>query len=372
VVNLVIHERALSLRCPFLFFELMKKRIHHKLISLLLYGIVIIACNDSSKHVDPPINEKTFTNPILSSAPDPWVIQYDNSYYVTYTTGNNLELIRTPEMSDVSQGQLKTIWTPPATGLNSKNIWAPELHQIDGKWYFYYAADDGTNENHRMWVLENSGSDPFAGTWTDKGQVLLPDNKWAIDGTILQLQGQFFFLWSGWEGDQNLQQNIYICKMTNPWTSEGERIILSQPTFSWEKSGGPPFVNEAPQWLVHDNKIFITYSASGCWTDDYVLGLLSAEINSNLLDPQSWTKSQAPVFAKNPSALAYAPGHNCFFKSKDGSEDWLTYHANDQSGEGCGDARSMRMQKLTWTNNQPSFGQPVAVGLSIPVPSGEN
>ena len=26
--------------------------------------------------------------------------------------------------------------------MNSKEIWAPELHFIQGKWYFIYAADD--------------------------------------------------------------------------------------------------------------------------------------------------------------------------------------------------------------------------------------
>ena len=53
------------------------------------------------------------------------------------------------------------VWTAPRRGGNSDNVWAPELHLIDGRWYIYFAADDGRNENHRMWVLEGEGSNPL-------------------------------------------------------------------------------------------------------------------------------------------------------------------------------------------------------------------
>ena len=338
---------------------------------ILVFFSLVLSCDDPSSG-QPRHEDETFTNPVLTSAPDPWVIQQGDFYYVTYTTGNNLKLIRTSEMSELSQGEVRTIWSPPAGGPGSKNIWAPELHFIQGKWYYYYAADDGQNENHRMWVLENSHPDPFQGTWTEKGEVALPDDKWAIDGTIAERNGELYFLWSGWDGDVNVQQNIYICKMANPWTAVGERIRLSQPDFAWEKSGGPPYVNEAPQWLTHDDEIFITYSASGCWTDEYSLGLMTTDVTADLLNPDSWNKSNEPIFTKNESSLAFGPGHNSFFKSKDGTEDWLTYHANDASGAGCGDDRSMRMQKFTWENGRPFFGTPVALGLSLSVPSGED
>jgi GH43 family beta-xylosidase len=44
----------------------------------------------------------------------------------------------------------------------SKELWAPELHFIKGKWYMYFAADDGNNNNHRIYVLENPTADPTA------------------------------------------------------------------------------------------------------------------------------------------------------------------------------------------------------------------
>jgi GH43 family beta-xylosidase len=254
--------------------------------------------------------------------------------------------------------------------MNSKEIWAPEIHYIDNAWYFYYAADDGKNANHRMWVLENKSADPFQGTWTDKGQLNLPDGKWAIDGTVLSQNGQLYFLWSGWEGDTDARQDIYMTKMSNPWTADGPRVRLSKPELPWELAGSPPGVNEGPEVLKHDGKVFIVYSASGCWTDDYTLGLLKADENSDLINPASWTKFTQPVLTKNPEGQAYGPGHCSFFVSPNGQQDWILYHANPQTGQGCGNNRSIRMQPFTWkSDGTPEFGKAAALDVALEKPA---
>lgn len=339
-------------------------------VVLFFFLLLVFSCEEKSDPTPAPVEPNTFKNPVLNSSPDPWVFQRGARYYVTFTTGNNITLLVTEEMSDLALAENKIVWTPPAAGLNSKNIWAPEIHYVVDRWYIYYAADDGKNENHRMWVLENTSDDPLQGTWIDRGKLPLPGDKWAIDGTLGTINGVYYFAWSGWESDENIRQDIYIVKMLDPLTPISDRIKISSPGLPWELAGGVPAVNEAPQFLIHDN-VFITYSASGCWTDEYSIGLLSAT-GGNLLDASSWVKSDQPLLTKNAAALAYGPGHNSFFKSKDGDEDWLTYHANLNPGAGCGDERSMRMQKFTWQNGKPFFGEPVTPGRAIKVPSGEN
>lgn len=320
----------------------------------------------------PPPPANTFTNPLLSSGPDPWVIKKETNYYYTHTLGNRIAIWKTPKMSELKNVSSQTIWTAPSSGPNSKNVWAPELHFIDNKWYAYYAADDGVNANHRMYVLENTSADPLTGTWESKGKISDPTNKWAIDGTVLNHNGLLYFIWSGWEGDVDVKQNLYIAKMQNPWTIEGNRVLISTPTYDWETIGSPD-VNEGPAALKNSNgKLFVTYSASGCWNDDYSLGLLTLKEGGNPLNAADWIKNTTPVFTKNTSGGAYGPGHNSFFKSYDGTEDWILYHANQASGQGCGDARNPRMQKFTWNGDgTPNFGQPVAIGASIKKPSGE-
>jgi GH43 family beta-xylosidase len=116
----------------------------------------------------------------------------------------------------------------------------------------------------------------------------------------------------------------------------------------------------------------LIYSASGCWTDDYALGMLTLKDGGDPLIAGDWTKSPTPVFSKNVSGSVYGPGHNSFFKSKDGTEDWILYHANSASGKGCTDARAPRMQKFTWNQDgTPNFGTPVNMFTNITKPAGE-
>ncbi|RYY37093.1 MAG: glycosyl hydrolase family 43 [Sphingobacteriaceae bacterium] len=323
---------------------------------------------------------KTFTNPILPGGADPWIIHKDGFYYYMNTTGRNLTLRKTKHIADLSNAPKKVIWTPPQGTPYSKEIWAPEIHFLQNKWYVYFAADDGKNKNHRLYVLENSSADPLQGEWKFKGQITDPTNKWAIDGSVYTHKGQMYFIWSGWEGDENGQQNIYISKMKNPYTIEGKRVKISSPQYDWEKIGdlhdaGNPAhvnVNEGPEILAHGDKLFLIYSASGCWTDYYALGMLTASANADLLKPASWTKSTQPVFKKSEENSVYAPGHNSFFKSPDGTEDWILYHANPKPGCGCGGQRSPRMQKFNWNSDgTPHFGIPVKEGEELAVPSGD-
>jgi GH43 family beta-xylosidase len=339
----------------------------------LMMVVLSLSCRDAHETAPPsPDDTGKFRNPVLTAGPDPWVIEKNDTYYVTHTTGNSLKLYETQAMSQLGQATSKTIWTPPSSGPNSKEIWAPEIHFVNNAWYFYYAADDGNNANHRMWVLENTSPDPFQGTWTDKGQLHLPDDKWAIDGTIFELQGQLYFLWSGWEGDTNVEQDIYITRMADPLTPTGNRQRLSAPQLSWETSGSPPAVNEGPQFLQHGDEIFIVYSAGGCWTDDYSLGLLSASATADPMDASAWTKSTTPLLSKYPEGQAFGPGHCSFFSSPDSTEDWILYHANPQSGQGCGNKRSIRMQPYRWSaDGLPQFDKPAALDVALPKPSGE-
>jgi GH43 family beta-xylosidase len=323
--------------------------------------------------------QQTFTNPLLPSGADPWCIYKDGYYYYTHTTGRNISIWKTKSIANLRSAERKVVFTPPATGPYSKELWAPEIHFLQGKWYIYFAADSGRNINHRLFVLENSSADPLQGEWTMKGKLETPDDKWSIDGSLFEYKKQLYLIWSGWEGDVNGQQKIYIAKMKNPWTVEGKRVKLSSPEYPWERNGNisnpddPPnvYVNEGPEVLVHGNKLFLIYSASGCWTDSYTLGMLTAKSNSDLMNPSSWKKSPEPVFKQSVENSVYAPGHNSFFTSPDGKEDYILYHANSKPGQGCGGFRSPRAQKFTWNKDgTPNFGVPVKEGEVLPAPSG--
>ncbi len=352
----------------------------------LFLFILCLACSPTEKQGEgpeskPSQNTESFTNPLLSQGADPWVIQKDGIYYYTHTGGNRIELRSTPRMEELAGTAPLTIWTSPENQEYSKQLWAPELHFLDGKWYMYFAAsyDSGTenslNENRRMFVLENSSSSPMNANWIFKGKVTDVTDHWAIDATVLELKGQKYFIWSGWKTkDHNSntgRQQLYIAKMINPWTLDGSRVMISEPTYSWERNG---LVNEGPEVLKNEvGEVFLFYSCSGCWTDDYKLGVLSLKVNGDPLNPNDWVKNSEPMFVKNAQKSVFAPGHNSFFKSPDGCEDWILYHANKNAGDGCGSLRSPRMQKISWNQaGFPVLGAPVGINEQLIVPSSGN
>src|SRR5215213_3353681 len=139
-------------------------------------------------------------NPLIAGpAADPWMIFHNGFYYFCESRNASDIYIRKAEhFLNIGQDEGVRVWTPPRRGMNSKNVWAPELHFINGKWFIYYAADNGKNENHRMWVLESKTSDPL-GDYICRG--CLETEGWAIDGTIFTNdKGEMFFTWSGWPG----------------------------------------------------------------------------------------------------------------------------------------------------------------------------
>ena len=333
---------------------------------------------------------RALVNPLLPSGPDPWIAYRGGFYYYIHSTGKGIAIRKTAHLAALAEVPDRTVWTAPPQGPYSHGIWAPELHFLKDAWYIYFAADAGTNQTHRVWALENLDPDPLSANWTLKGKVADPSDKWAIDATVFELDGRMYMVWSGWEGDVNGVQSLYIGELANPWTLKG-RVRLSTPEYPWEKIGdnrvkrapetnpgddvAEPLhidVNEGPAFLRHGDKVFLVYSAAACWTDTYSVGMLTAAAGSDLLNPASWKKSAKPLLWQSPESRAFGTGHNGFFQSPDGTQDWIIYHANSEPDQGCKNRRSPRAQPIRWqADGTPDFGRPVPVGMPIPPPSGE-
>jgi GH43 family beta-xylosidase len=313
-----------------------------------------------------PADAPTFTNPLLPSGPDPWITQVDGVYYYTHTLGNRIALWRTENVADLGKAEKRVVWTPPATGPNAHSIWAPELHRLGGKWYLYYSATASgfKDDKHRaVFVLENAGEDPMAGEWVDRGRVNTAHS--GIDGTVFAHGGKHYFVYSPYIGPDSA---LAIAEMENPWTLKGPENVIARPDRPWEKQGGRQIL-EGPEFLPGPKgDLFLTYSASACWSDDYALGLLHAPAGSDPLDPSAWSKAPQPAFKKGNGV--YATGHNGFFVSPDGTENWIVYHANPGPDMKCTAQRAPHIQRFGWSQDGwPEFGEPVAEGVPVSVPS---
>lgn len=302
-------------------------------------------------------------NPIAPIGNDPWVIQKDGIYYYCYSWDSGIWVNANKRLEQVVQFTGKKVWVPEPTGRCSKHVWAPELHFLQGKWYIYFAADDGMNAHHRMFVLEAKTPDP-TGPFAFKGQLRLEPDKWAIDGSVLTLRGALYFIWSGWPGDTDVEQDMYIVRMTDPTTTIGKRVLISSPQYAWEKKGRP-LVNEGPTALYNGDKVFIVYSASGSWGNHYCLGLLTLTGNDPM-QASSWKKCPTPVFSGTASVIS--PGHASFTKSPDGKEDWIVYHAARHANAGWD--RNTRIQPYRWdADGSPVFGRPIPGRVKMAAPA---
>lgn len=187
-------------------------------------------------------NVTNFYNVIMQTGADPWVYKHtDGYYYNTFVNASGVMVRRSKTITGIEAGERSLAWSPVKGTMYSSNVWAPEMHYLkdtDGqyKWYIYFAADNGTNANHRMYVLENASADPMSGSWTFKGKITDATDRWAIDGTVLRVGDQHYFIWSGWEDTDGSFQNLYIARMSNPWTISSQRVLLSTPEYDWETS----------------------------------------------------------------------------------------------------------------------------------------
>lgn len=384
---------------------------------VLVGALLVLGIGVTPSHAHTNGASDTFTNPIVTSpAADPFITVHQGEYLMTYTTGVRLVLRRAASVADLAHVAPKVVWDPrtlaePAE--RSFHLWAPELHRLrspeDGgyHWYFYYSAGSESPESVKgLHVLESAGDDP-SGPYRHKGALGV---GYSIDPTIhttgtprptaeacrrggcSQRGGraepsETFIFWSSHRvgaadgsivAEEGVGQSLWVARLQNPWTVEGDGVQISQATYPWEMATGP--VNEGPSVIENAGKLHVVYSASGCTSDLYNLGRLTVDRDADLLDPLTWVPSKhpLPVFIMSHRNGVYGVGHNGFFRSPDGTENWIVYHAHDnpgapvRGGGGCGGVRTTRAQQFTWNaDGTPNFGEPVALAEAQPLPSGD-
>ncbi len=338
-----------------------------QLLALSLLSI-LPACAQNTQPAMKP-NAPTFTNPLKTEGADPCLFFHEGWYYLSTTTAVDVRLRRARRLNDLKTAADVQVWKDD-TPTRFRDMWAAEFHLLDSgngpRWYLYYTAADGkADNNHRMYVCESAGTDPL-GPYTFKAQLRTdPEDKhYAIDGNILKLaNGDLYMVWCGRPSPTG--QGLYIQRMTNPWTLTGARTYLNADGF------GCDVVREGPEVLQRNGRIFLTYSMCGASTPDYRLSMLVADEGADLLKPESWKQYPKLLMARVDQNGVYGPGHHFFFKSPDGTQDWIAYHAKSSTKDTYAD-RSTRAQMFTWNEDgTPKLPIPVALGEPVVAPSGE-
>lgn len=274
--------------------------------------------------------------PLIPQRADPFIYQHTDGYYyftASVPAFDLIELRRAKTIRGLRDAAAKVVWRRHETGPMSKNIWAPEIHFWDGKWYVYFAAAEADADragcyDHRMYVLENAAPNPLEGVFAEKGRINTGWESFSLDGTVFSHEGKRYYVWAQRDASIPGNSNLYIAEMENPWTLKLPAVLLSKPEFDWECQGF--LVNEGPAVLKHGGMLFLTYSGSA--TDQrYSMGLLSIRQDQDPLDASRWHKSPAPVMVTDEARGLYGPGHNSFTVDEEG-RDVLVFHARPYPG----------------------------------------
>ena len=276
---------------------------------------------------------------------EPWILQRADPYVYRHTDGNyyftasipaydRIVLRRSETLAGLKDAEEVTVWEKHKEGIMSEHIWAPELHYLDGKWYIYFAGGDKDDIwAIRPYVLECADTDPLTGVWTEKGKMGRADadefsfEAFSLDATVFENKGKHYYVWAEKVGVGKQISNLYIGEMETPYKLKTVQVLLTSPDYDWERVGF--WVNEGPAVIHHDGRIYLTYSASETGAA-YCMGMLTADENSDLLDPKSWTKERYPVLRTDESRGIYGPGHNSFTEDEEGNPI-MVYHARTEA-----------------------------------------
>jgi GH43 family beta-xylosidase len=250
---------------------------------------------------------------------DPSVIRVGSTYYSVESDGNNIYSRSASGVAGLSGSPRTLIWSSPK---NMPNVWAPELVTMPtayGPIYvIYFAAGDGGAGQRTYFTWSTN---PNSG-YSNPERLNLPDDKWAVDGTAFNFNNQLWFVWSGWEGDTNVEQNLYIARMNSFFEVPGPRFIISQPREGWERVIGNPFINESPEAIKDPSgQLHIVYSANGSWSDQYCIADLRLRAGGDPTYVWDWYKSNGCLFGSHrsnmmngwdPTLYVNGPGHHSF------------------------------------------------------------
>lgn len=317
----------------------------------------------------------TFSGPLQPGySADPDIVYYGGYYYELFNrgVGNVITIRKAPSLGLLSNAWNTTVYTADINTGCCDIGFGGFLFHYSNHWYIYDNGDDGNINNSVQFVLQSSGDDPmgpysYAGSFAGAGPH---SSSYALSPFVAN--GQLYaFSTSNGEGTAN--NSIYIATMSSPTALSSSWTLISQPASSGWECANSRCIDEGGSVNIHNGTIYALFSAGGFESPDYCVGMLTASATANLTSASSWTKSSGCVFSRSDTTGVWGPGSMTWFKSPDGTEDWVAYHGKTKNAvDSSGTDRQITAERVTWDGSgQPVFGSPAGFSASVTLPSGD-
>lgn len=344
----------------------------------LMMGTELANCCDnhifksarSLEAADPAPVTQFYSNPVIKkNAPDPSVVRLaDGSGWVAVVTSDHSSRAKDPNAFPLYFSKDMINWTLRSWVFNIHswpawavdNMWAPELHYVNGRYIVYFTAREYTGRTVIGAALAQT-DDPF-GPYRDTGRPLVTSAEslgGAIDPHYFKdpQTGRDYLLW---KEDVTLAfpaSIIYIREL------HASGIYFQGPAVELLKSSlenllEERLVAEAPWMMYKGGNYYLFYSSA--WTTEMKYHIRVA-ISQSPTGP--FHRGHTPVITTDWDSMHQ--GHNCSFVAPghgsvvdvDG-EWWLYYHAWINGKMNSEPGRLMMMDKIDWQDGWPVVGVP--------------
>lgn len=289
---------------------------------------------------------------------DPCVTLYNGKYYLTHT-GDTKVILRASEtvggLKDAPENVLYSF------GGDIHNIWAQELHVINGVPYIFTTVGKKEWYTVKAHVLRCKGDIENPADWEAPVPVVRKDGSElnprgiSLDMTYFEDGGKSYVMWSNRimrdfnGGNPSFEPaDIYIATVNadKPWILTSDPCLVVRPMYGWDRLQTE--VDEGPFALKRGDDLFVSISGSSTEVDVlYCLGLLRTKSGRDLLKKENWEWLKYPVLTKESVKGEYGPGHNSFVKDEDG-DDLIVYHAVPLDKNGKSLTRHMAIRRVHW------------------------
>ncbi|WP_298455665.1 glycoside hydrolase family 43 protein [uncultured Cellulomonas sp.] len=231
------------------------------------------------------------------------------------------------------------------------DYWAPEVAEVDGRFWMYYSVGHGVHDHH----LRVAAADVATGPFVDCGVDLTPDARFAIDPHPFRDDDGSWYLYHAHdvlEGDR-VGTMLAVDRLVSPTQVAGEARTILRPDDDWQiflrqrEMYGQVYdwhTLEGPFVRRRGDRLYCFFSGGNWQNETYGVSWAEAD---HPLGP--WRLPAVPRRVLHTvEGWALGPGHNSVVTDPSGA-DVIVYHAWDHERL----RRRMYVSPLLWDDDGP-------------------